>query len=288
MQELLAYLPLHIARLLLTLPKGITESLTEIRLRLHGPVSVTAMGKNYCFDRSGKLCTPEKGITCTEEDISTCLSLLTKGSLYSYGDALSGGYIPFGKGHRAGVCGEARVQDGKITGFSAIHSINLRLSRFFPDYGAKAVRHIAVGGLKGALIYSPPNRGKTTLLKSIAALLSEHYRVAIADERAELYVPQSATGLTDRIIGVKKSLALPMLCRSMSPQVIICDELAPEDETALLNAFGSGVCIVASAHGESAESVASRPFMGRLMETGAFPLLVGIGEGFDYTVEEYV
>lgn len=287
MEELISYLPLHIARGLLALPTGIVEQLTEIRLRLYGPLSVTAMGKNYFLDKVGKPCTPEKAIICTEEDISTCLSLLTKGSLYSYGDALSEGYIPFGKGHRAGICGEARVNDGKLTGFSAIHGINLRLSRFFPDYGAKAVRHIADGTLKGALIYSPPNRGKTTLLRSIAALLSARYRVAIADERAELFVPQLALGLTDRLIGLKKSLALPMLCRSMSPQVIICDELAHEDEAALLNAFGAGVCIVASAHGESAASVASRPFMGRILKTGAFPLLIGIGDGFDYTVEEY-
>ena len=286
MNELTSYLPLRLARVLSGLPAGIEEGLTEIRLRLGGPFSVTAGGKNHCLNGEGKPCTPRKAILCTGDDISACLSLLTKGSLYGYGDTLCEGYIPFGNGCRAGICGEARVVEGKLRGFSAIYGINLRKSRFFHDYGIEAARYIVHGAPKGALIYSPPNRGKTTLLKSIAAILSEKYRVAIADERAELYVPQGA-GLTDRLTGVKKSLALPMLCRSMSPQFIICDELAAEDESALTSAFGSGVCIIATAHGESAEGVRTRPFIGRLLETGAFPLLIGIGEGFNYTVEEW-
>lgn len=287
MQSLLAYLPAAVARAVLSAPSGVTEGLTEIRLRLEGPLSLTAGGKNCCINAEGKPCLPSLAFVCTEEHISECLSLLTKGSLYSYGDALCQGYLPFGKGGRAGVCGEARVQKGVITGFSAVYGINLRLCRFFPDYGAEAARHISRGGLKGTLIYSPPNRGKTTLLRSIASRLGEKHRVAIADERGELYVPQMKKGLIDRITGLKKSLALTMLCRSMSPQVIICDELAPEDEEALHNALGCGVAIVASAHGESKASLTARPFIGRLLQAGAFPLLIGINESYGYTVEEY-
>ena len=286
MQSLLAYLPLSIARAVTSAPQSITDSLTEIRLRLGGPLSLTSGGKNCCINGEGKPCLPSVAFVCTEEHIAECLSLLTKGSLYSYGDALCQGYLPFGNGGRAGICGEARVQNGVITGFSTVYGINLRLCRFFPDYGAEAARHIKQGGLKGALIYSPPNRGKTTLLRSIASKLGEKYRVAIADERGELYVHQLRSGLIDRLTGLKKSHALTMLCRSMSPQVIICDELAPEDETALHNALGVGVCIVASAHGESAASVTARPFIGRLIEAGAFPLLIGIGEDYGYRVEE--
>lgn len=287
MNELVSYLPLRLARVLSGLPRGIDEGLTEIRLRLGGPFSVTAGGKNHCLNSEGKPCTPRKAVLCTEEDIAACLSLLTRGSLYGYGDTLREGYIPFGDGYRAGVCGEARVVDGKPTGFSAIYGINLRKSRFINDYGTEAVRHIVHGSPKGALVYSPPNRGKTTLIKSVAALLSEKYRVAIADERGELCVPQGA-GLIDRLVGVKKSLALPMLCRSMSPQFIICDELAAEDESALAGALGAGVCLIATAHGESGESVRARPFIGRLLEAGAFPLLIGIGDSFEYTVEEWL
>lgn len=268
------------------MPAPVWDTLTELRLRLDGPLSLTAGGKNLCVDASGRICKADKGIICTAEDISTCLSLLTNGSLYSYGDAIRQGYIPFGKGGRAGICGAAAVRDGSVTGFTSIQGISLRVCRFVGDCGEKAVRYIDGAALRGGLVCSPPNRGKTTLLRSIAALLSAKYRVALADERSELYVPQLSAGLTDRISGVRKSVAIPMLCRSMSPQVIVCDELAEEDEGAIHSAIGAGVCIIASAHGESTAAVRRRPFIGRLLAAGAFPLLIGIGADYKYTVEE--
>ncbi len=287
MQTLFPYLPLAVARLLVGIPDPVADKLTEIRLRLHGPLSVTSGGKSYFVSAGGRLCGISDAYICTDDDLSTCLSLLTKGSLYSYGDAIAGGYIPFADGCRAGISGDVRVCEGKSCGMFPISGINLRRSRFFPKYGEKAVRHIRAEGLRGALVYSPPCKGKTSLLRSIAYLLSQSYTVAIADERAELFVPPMALGLTDRITGVKKSTAMPMLCRSMSPRFMICDELSEEDENAVLDAVGTGVCIIASAHGDSAEGVAARPFMGRLLRKNAFPLLIGIGEDFEYRVEEY-
>ncbi len=287
MQTLFPYLPIGVSRMLCTLPDHIAGHLAEIRLRLHGPLSVTSGGKSYFVSDKGRLCGIADAYICTDDDLSTCLSLLTKGSLYSYGDAIAEGYIPFADGCRAGISGDVRVCEGKNCGISQISGINLRRSRFFPKYGEKAVRHIRAEGLRGALVYSPPCKGKTSLLRSIAYLLSQSYIVAIADERAELFVPPMSRGLTDRITGIKKSTAMPMLCRSMSPQFIICDELSEEDENAVLNAVGTGVCIIASAHGDSMEGVATRPFMGRLLKENAFPLLIGIGEDFEYRVEEY-
>ena len=287
MRRLTPYLPAGIAKAAVSLPDFLKPSLTEIRLRLNGPVSVTAGGKNRYFDTNGRLCGANEAIVCTQNDINECVSLLTGASLYSRGDELRAGYLPFGEGCRAGICGEAIVRDGVLTGFAKIYSVNLRVSRFIKDFGLRAAEHIAEPYPKGALVYSPPGMGKTTLLRSIAARLSEKYRVALADERCELYVPQLAPGMTDVMRGLKKSEALPMLCRSMSPQFIVCDELAPEDEDALMNAFGSGVCIVASAHADSAESLKNRPFLGRLLKTGAFPILIELEEGFKYTVKEY-
>lgn len=286
MHRLLPYLPRRIAGAAARLPKALREGLSEIRLRLGGPVSVTVGGKNRFFDRNGAVCAQSGAIICTEEDVNECVSLLTGASLYSRGDELCAGFLPFGDGCRAGICGEATVRGGVFTGFGKIYGVNLRLCRFIGDYGIKAARHISSGGLKGALVYSPPNRGKTTLLRSVAALLAREYRVALADERYELYVPQLRAGLTDALCGLKKSAALPLLCRSMSPQVIVCDELAAEDEQAVLDSFSTGACLIASAHADSQSGLFARPFIARLLRAGAFPLLIGIGENFEYTVKE--
>ena len=78
MHRLLPYLPQRIARAAVGLPEGIRQNLTEIRLRLDGPVSATSGGKNRAFNAAGAVCAPEKAIICTKEDISECISLLTK------------------------------------------------------------------------------------------------------------------------------------------------------------------------------------------------------------------
>ncbi len=286
MNRLLPYLPRRIALAAARLPDAVRAGVTEIRLRLGGPVSATVGGRNRFFTAEGRLCALEAALQCTEDDLAECVALLTGASLYSFGDALRAGFLPFGDGCRAGICGDAAVRDGVFTGFTRIYGVNLRLCGFFKDYGESAVRFIRRGGLKGALVYSPPGGGKTTLLRSIAYLLSREYRVAIADERYELFVPELRHGLTDALCGLKKGEALPLLCRSMSPQVIICDELAAEDEAPLAGCLNAGVCVIASAHAESADGLLSRPFIRRLAESGAFPLLIGIGEGFKYKVEE--
>lgn len=291
---LLRYLPLRISRAFAALPDGLLDKLTEVRLRLNAPVSVSAGGFNRCFTAEGRLCAPDKGIRCGGEEIEECLALLSRSSLYSFDDTLKSAYIPFGNGCRAGVCGEAIVRNGEIAGFRRVYGINLRLRRFVKDFGAEAARRISGGGLKGALIYSPPNRGKTTLLRSIARLLSDGSagpprRVAIADERCELYVPELAGGLVDLMSGVRKAEAAELLCRSMSPEVIICDELSCSDGDALLQAVNAGVCVIATAHGDTRAALEKRPFVKELLDSGAFRLLIRLSaEGpFAYDIEEY-
>ena len=230
---------------------------------------------------------------CKSDALKECVARITGSSLYSYGETLKKGYIPFGEGCRAGVCGEGIVKNGVLAGFNKIYGINLRVRRFIKDFGYEAARRIREKGIRGALIYSPPNCGKTTLLSSIAALLSDGsvgapLKVGIADERGELYVPALKNGLADVLCGVDKAIAIELLCRSMSPQVLICDELAAADGAPLSQVLGMGVAVVASAQASSREELLRRPFVAELVDKGAFPLLVGLRADFSYVVEEYL
>ena len=72
--------------------------------------------------------------------------------------------------------------------------------------------------------------------------------VGVVDERGEIAaiyhgVPQNDIGIrTDVIENISKSKGLKMLIRSMSPQIIACDEIgSKEDIQAIKDAFISGV-----------------------------------------------
>jgi len=287
------YLPARIGLAVSKLPKEALNGATELRLRANAPTSLTISGKNRCFNENGRFCGVDKAIRADDKEIAECLSLISRSSMYSFGDTIKQGYIPFGEGCRAGLCGQGIVRDGALAGFSRVYGINLRLKRFIGDYGYEAVRRITEKGLRSALVYSPPNKGKTTLLKSIAWLLSngsmgKAYKVAVADERGELFVPELQNGLVDAVCGVKKTKAMELLCRSMSPEVLICDELSYEDGATLSEYMGTGVAVIASIHGQTLEELKSRPFVGALLGRCAFPLLIGIGDNYGYEVEEWV
>ena len=93
--------------------------------------------------------------------------------------------------------------------------------------------------LAGKLISVIGSGGKTTFLRSAAYLLStgrEALRVGVADERDELITPEMSACIIDRVSGCPKALAVEILTRTMSPQVIICDEIGAGGAEELLAA----------------------------------------------------
>lgn len=135
------------------------------------------------------------------------------------------------------------------------------------------------------LILSAPGKGKTTLLRDLARLLSQKgYKVGIADERHEIAgcingAPGFDIGMkSDVIDGCPKAMAMGMIVRSMSPEVIITDEIGNDaDCTAITEAARRGVMVVASAHASSFEEFeCSR--IGSLLNNGLFQVAVLLGK----------
>lgn len=288
--NLYKYLPLRISRAVQALPEPILSSLTEIRLRSQGPLSVTAGGKSYALKEDGTTCEPFYATKTSREEIKECLSKLCVSSLYSFEDCISKGFIPFENGGRAGICGEAIYKNGEIKGFREIHSINLRIRRHVKSFGLALAAEMISDGLKGALIFSPPNCGKTTLLRSTVHLLADGslgraYKLGIADERSELFTSELRASLTDAICSVPKAKAVELLYRSLSPDLIACDEISPSDGETLLDCINTGVPLLATAHASNKDELLKRPFVKKLADNGAFPLLARVYFDGDYRYE---
>lgn len=289
--EFRRYLPARIAAAVGMLPSRLRTEASELRLRAEMPASVTVGEKNILFDDSGKACEGIRALRASRAELLECVSKLTRGSLYSCENAVSMGYIPLPEGGRAGVCGRAKLCGGRIECFSEITSVNLRVHRFVPDFALPLAEYYRENGICGAVVCSPPARGKTTFLRSAAYMLScgvgiPRKRVGIADEREEIVTPETRLGIADAVIGSPKGIAIELLTRTMSPEIIICDEIGESECESVLAAQNSGVSLIASAHAGSAGELLRRRGIKRLIDNGVFRLCITIGAGYSAVITE--
>ena len=114
-------------------------------------------------------------------------------------------------------------------------------------------------------------------------------RVAVVDSRDELGdLPHPSEHSIDILTGYPKAEAILMATAFMNPEVILCDEIGSlEEARAMLEAQNCGVPLIATAHGESLESLLWRPQIRLLHESRVFSLYIGIrisGDGFEYVI----
>ena len=117
-----------------------------------------------------------------------------------------------------------------------------------------------------------PDSGKTTLLRGVARELAKQNRaVAVIDERREIFPSEESAALPlDILSGIPKGQAVQMALRTLSPQVILLDELGGMDELyALEQGLFSGVEFIATLHAASWEEAARRPQVQYLQKCGA-------------------
>lgn len=229
------------------------QHLQEIRVYKNREVQVFADNKRIQLQGSLK-----------GNDISSILNSLMKFSYYAYEEDLAKGFITIDGGHRVGICGKAVVDKGKVTLLREISSFNIRYAKEVIGCSDMMMHHVfGKNGIHNVLIVSPPGCGKTTLLRDIARNLSlKHYKVAICDERSEIAGMHSGISsyhfgpMVDVLDGCPKAEGIMMLIRSMSPDIIIADEIGrPEDLKAIETCSHCGVSVITSAHGHTLDDV---------------------------------
>ena len=277
----------HIQKLLSQLPLSIKQSALEIRLRVGAPIALTCPGYTWFVDEQSRLSNlPAAGAKITAGDISDSVVRLCAYSVHSHQEEMKQGYISMAGGHRAGLCGSAVLKDGEITAVRDISSLNIRIAQQVRGAADALMREIFCRQLTGVLIAGAPCSGKTTVLRDLARQLGSgnagrYVKVAVVDERGEIAavqdgVPQNDMGYScDILNGYSKREGILLAVRTLSPQVIICDEIGSEAEAEqLIECMHSGVHIVASAHAATLQELLRRPHIRRLIYEGAFEQVV--------------
>lgn len=282
MLALFDYFPQPLRMILYRLPEYAREELEEIRLRTGRGLQIRLGSGLFYADKQGRLlATSEGAFVVGKSHLSACLEQFTASSLYAWEHELSRGYVTLEGGHRVGFCGTCMIKDERISGIRDITSMNVRVARQIIGVADPLMPCLVKGErVKNTLIISPPGCGKTTLLRDIARNLSNGFDrfsgtdVAVADERGELgavfhgELGNDLGSRTDVLHCGPKGESMMMLLRSMSPKVLMTDEIGSfQDELAIRQAILSGVSVICSAHGSDRQEIFSRmPDIGKLFE----------------------
>jgi stage III sporulation protein AA len=297
LERVMHLLPSELNAVFERIPVRVKEQVEEIRIREGRPLEI-GTGEGYWFVGSnGELLgRPQEAYKPSTETCRRLLERVTNHSLYAMEEELRRGYITVAGGHRIGIAGRTILEGGVVRGIRDVAAFNLRIAREVVGAAAGLLPKLLdmhKRSVLPALILAPPQQGKTTLARDLARAVSSgawgHQaaagwparKVGIVDERSEIAacvrgVPTFNVGpRTDVMDACPKAEGIMMMLRSMSPEVMIVDEIGrEEDADAILDASHAGVAVIATAHANDAQDAFGRPALRRLLEQGAFAVCV--------------
>lgn len=303
-------LPLELKSVLEKLPSSSQELLEEVRVREGRPLEVSLKGQSKFVGTDGLLrLTADGAYKPTADSCRRLLDRITNYSLYAMEEELRRGFITVSGGHRIGLAGRTVLDGGVVRGIRDIGAFNIRIAREVVGAAAPLLPKLLDlprKSLQSVLVLAPPQMGKTTLVRDIARSVSiglwgngegkawPGRKVGIVDERSEIAacvrgIPTFDVGpRTDVMDACPKAEGMMMLLRSMSPEVIIADEIGrPEDAAAIKEASHAGVSVVATAHAYDLQDARGRPVLNELLAEGSFSLIVELKrthEGFMHRI----
>jgi len=274
------------------IPDRYKLTMEEIRLRIDQPLMIYGDNRDYFVSRLGEVHTEAiNSHRVSRKNIENTMQFISNYSIYAVEEELRRGYITIQGGHRVGIVGRVLHDNNGVRTIKEFSGLNIRISREKKGIATSLLSYLvnSKGEFLNTLIVSPPQCGKTTLLRDIIRSLSEGrkeinfrgVKVGVVDERSEigacyLGAPQNDLGpRTDILDGCPKAEGIMMLVRAMSPQVIATDEIGRrEDSSAIEEALMAGIRFITTVHGKSLEDVYSKPVIGELVKAKIFDRII--------------
>ena len=266
--KILTYLPQGCAAEIKRLAdsRGSTD-ISEIRIRAVGKSSAVIAGERIFLTSH-----------IDGSALSRALTLACDGALYARRDTIKEGFVTLDGGVRVGVCGEARYDGGAFVGVSDVTSLVFRIPSSAPAV-SRELLSAWERTERGMLIYSPPAVGKTTALRTLALEIGRKRdeQVVVVDERCDFRAEDYRFASVDILRGYKREDGIAIALRTLSPSVIMVDEVGRLSEAeAMLESLNSGVKVIATAHAGSLSELRRRKSVSPFFERCVFDVFVGI------------
>lgn len=257
------------------------KQIEEIRIRNNKPIIIKAQNDNKILK-----------YIVSEKEMLEIFEKICENSIYSYRKQICEGFITIKGGHRIGITGNVVMEEQKIVNITYISSLNFRIAREKIDCSENLLKYVInmpKNNIYNTLIISPPGCGKTTMLRDLIRKISNGIKqiefkgktVGVIDERGEIAamykgVPQNDIGIrTDVMDNISKSKGMKMLIRSMSPEIITCDEIGNKEDIEAINyAMCSGIKGIFTVHGSTIEEINLNPAISELIRKNIFERLI--------------
>ena len=250
------------------------KAVNEIRLRADRPVILDVSGKQYFLAENGVSSNIKEALYASKIMIEDVIFRASECSIYSVNEQIKRGFIVTDDAIRIGIGGNVVEEGGKLKTMTNFSSVNIRIPHIVKNCSLGAFGYLFVGGqVQNTLVISPPACGKTTFLRDFVYQLSERnfrQNVLLVDERGELDVGINSN-FTDKICFSSKKIGFENGIRSLSPDIIVTDEIGQEEDVSAIEyASRCGVKVLASTHCDNIETFCEKPLFKNLISQKIF------------------
>lgn len=254
------------------------KAVNEIRLRAEKPIVVNVSGKVYFLSGNGVTRDIHNALYASKIVIEDVIFRASECSIYSVNEQIKKGFIVTDEAVRIGIGGNLIEENGHVKTMTNFCSCNIRVPHVVKNCSLTAFPFIVTeNGVENTLVISPPGCGKTTFLRDFVSQLSQRnltYNILLLDERGELDCGINSN-FTDKIAFSSKKMGFENGIRSLSPDIIVTDEIGQEEDVeALRYACSCGVKLLASTHAESMETFCKKPLFEKVLKEKIFKRFV--------------
>lgn len=282
--DVTALLPIRLKEYFEKISENDRQTISEIRIRADKPIILVSKC-NYTFlSKTGKFShiLSESLPKITKSEFSETVNKICGYSIHSLQNDLINGFITLKGGNRVGICGVSVVENERVISIRQITSLNIRIANEVNGSSDEMLEFFKNGVLENSIIAGPPMSGKTTVLRDMVKQISngklgEYFKCVVVDERNEIGsiyngILETDLGVnTDILSGCPKGYGLNLAIRTMSPDIIFCDEIgSTNDVKEIKNGICSGVKFVVTVHASTKDDLNSRPFIKELNDTKMF------------------